>query len=55
MRQQQQLVDLVPGADALHVVHSLHGHDGFLVEDEQVSGFALHAIARARSLSTGRR
>ena len=55
IRQQQELVDLVPGADALHVVHSLHGHDGFLVEDEQVTAFARHATSRARELSTGRR
>lgn len=55
IRQQQELVDLVPGADVLHVVRSLHGHDGFLVEDEQVADFASHAISRARSLSTGPR
>lgn len=52
LRQQQEIVDLTPGADALHVVHSLHGHDGFLVEDEQVSNFVAHATQRARSVST---
>jgi homoserine O-acetyltransferase len=52
IRQQQQLVELVPGADVLHVVHSLHGHDGFLVEDEQIAGFTAHATQRARQLST---
>ncbi len=34
--QQQQLADHLPGADGLHVVHSGHGHDGFLIELEQV-------------------
>ncbi len=42
--QQQQIVDLAPGADALHIVHSLYGHDGFLVEDDQVAGFVDLAI-----------
>lgn len=36
LHQQQELADLLPGADRLHVVTSLHGHDGFLVETEQV-------------------
>ena len=49
-RQQQQLVDLVPGADELHTVHSLHGHDGFLVEDEQVAYFVQQAVQHARTL-----
>jgi homoserine O-acetyltransferase len=53
LRLQQSMVELAPGADALHVVHSLHGHDGFLVEDEQVARFVDHATKRARSLSTG--
>ena len=45
--QQQQIVDLVPGADALHIVHSLHGHDGFLVEDDQVASFVHLAVEGA--------
>jgi len=53
LRLQQSMVELAPGADVLHVVHSLHGHDGFLVEDEQVTTFVDHATKRARSLSTG--
>jgi len=55
LRLQQALVDLAPGADALHVVHSLHGHDGFLVEDEQVTQFVNHATQRARELSTAKK
>ena len=47
-RQQQQLVDLAPGADELHMVHSLHGHDGFLVEDEQVAYYVRQAVQLAR-------
>lgn len=53
LRLQHGLVDLTPGADVVHVVHSLHGHDGFLVEDEQVASFVGHATKRARTLSTG--
>lgn len=47
-RQQQQIVDLAPGADELHMVHSLHGHDGFLVEGEQVANFVRKAVEHAR-------
>lgn len=46
IRLQQQLADLVPGSDGLHIVHSLYGHDGFLVEDEQVGQFVRHAMSR---------
>ena len=48
IRLQQELVDLAPGADDLHVLRSPYGHDGFLVEDEQVGGFVAHALARVR-------
>lgn len=44
LHQQQELADLVPGADSLHVVHSLHGHDGFLVEQDQVGALARQAL-----------
>ncbi len=47
-RLQQQLVDLTPGADRLHLILSLYGHDGFLVEDEQVGVFVAHALHRVR-------
>lgn len=40
LRQQQELADHLPGADGLDVVHSLHGHDGFLVEQDQVGALA---------------
>jgi homoserine O-acetyltransferase len=48
MRLQQEIVDLAPGADRLHVLHSPYGHDGFLVEDEQVGMFLGHALDRVR-------
>jgi len=46
LRLQQQLVDLTPGSDSLHILHSPFGHDGFLVEEEQVGGFVSHALSR---------
>lgn len=43
---QQHIVDHAPGADVLHVVRSDHGHDGFLVEDEQVADYVRIAVER---------
>ena len=40
LHQQQELADGIPGADALDVVKSDHGHDGFLVESDQVGELA---------------
>ena len=48
LRLQQELVELTPGADELHVLRSPYGHDGFLVEDEQVGAFVAHALDRVR-------
>jgi homoserine acetyltransferase len=31
----------------LHILRSPYGHDGFLVEEEQVGGFVKHALSRA--------
>ena len=45
-RLQEELVEFTPGADGLHVVNSLFGHDGFLVEDDQVATFVAHSLAR---------
>jgi homoserine O-acetyltransferase/O-succinyltransferase len=36
LRLQEELADLLPGCDGLHIVESLCGHDGFLVETEAV-------------------
>lgn len=38
--QQQELADLIPTAEPLAVVRSPHGHDGFLIEHEQVGALA---------------
>jgi homoserine O-acetyltransferase len=48
IRLQQEIVDLTPGADELHILRSPYGHDGFLVEDEQVGRFVAHALDRVR-------
>lgn len=48
VEQQQAIARLVPGADDVHLVHSLHGHDGFLVEDDQVATFVRIAVAQAQ-------
>ncbi len=48
VRLQQQIVDHAPGADELHLLVSPYGHDGFLVEDEQVGRFVAHALGRVR-------
>ncbi|MGA0221038.1 MAG: homoserine O-acetyltransferase MetX [Candidatus Nanopelagicales bacterium] len=53
LRLQSELVELTPGADELHVLRSPYGHDGFLVEDEQVGAFIHHAIERATSDQRG--
>lgn len=45
IHQQQELADLIPGADGLDVVTSLHGHDGFLVEFDQVGALAAALLA----------
>ncbi|HEV7206314.1 MAG TPA: homoserine O-acetyltransferase [Jatrophihabitans sp.] len=47
LRQQQQIADLVPTADGLHVIHSDHGHDGFLIEAAQVGELVTHTLRRA--------
>ncbi|MFB7508514.1 homoserine O-acetyltransferase MetX [Streptomyces broussonetiae] len=36
LAQQRELAALIPGADRVRVVHSPYGHDGFLIETEQV-------------------
>jgi homoserine O-acetyltransferase/O-succinyltransferase len=46
LRLQAELAELTPGADELHILRSPYGHDGFLVEDDQVGAFIQHAVAR---------
>ena len=45
LHQQQLLADLIPAAGALEVVQSDHGHDGFLVEFDQVGELARRLLA----------
>ena len=40
LHQQQELADGIPNAGPLAVVHSPHGHDGFLIEAHQVGALA---------------
>lgn len=49
LRLQAELAELTPGADELHVLRSPYGHDGFLVEDEQVGSFINHALDRVQA------
>lgn len=48
LRLQELLVESTPGAEALHIVHSPYGHDGFLVEGDQVGNFVRQALSRVR-------
>lgn len=43
---QEQLVELTPGAGELHILTSPYGHDGFLVEEDQVGAFVEIALTR---------
>jgi homoserine O-acetyltransferase len=53
LRLQAELAELTPGADELHILRSPYGHDGFLVEDDQVGAFIDHALQRSRSAHRG--
>lgn len=44
--EQQELADAIPGCDGLDVIESPYGHDGFLIEADQVSALARKALAR---------
>ena len=46
LRLQAELAELTPGATELQVLRSPYGHDGFLVEDDQVGEFIRHAFTR---------
>lgn len=45
LREQEELAGLVPGGE-LRVVHSREGHDGFLLEQQQVGGAIAEFLAR---------
>ncbi len=44
---QEQLVDLIPGADGVHVIASPYGHDGFLLETGAIAELVRRATALA--------
>ncbi|WP_344607080.1 homoserine O-acetyltransferase MetX [Streptomyces glaucus] len=48
LAQQREIAALVPGADGVRVVESPHGHDGFLVEREQVAALVRELLDRGR-------
>ncbi len=52
LRLQQEIVDATPGADKLHILESPYGHDGFLVEGEQVARFVGHALNRVEEVTS---
>ena len=45
LRLQEEIVAATPTARALHVVRSPYGHDGFLVEKDQVGGIVREALS----------
>ena len=45
LEQQQRIAALAPGARPLQVIQSLHGHDGFLVEIDQLAAILSDALA----------
>lgn len=42
--QQEQITALAPGAQDLQIIRSLHGHDGFLVESDQLGAIVRDAL-----------
>jgi homoserine O-acetyltransferase len=47
LRLQQELAELVPTADGLHVIASDYGHDGFLLEAARVGELVRHTLRRS--------
>jgi len=47
LRLQQELADLIPTADGLHVIASPYGHDGFLLEVEAVGELVQRTLDRS--------
>jgi homoserine O-acetyltransferase len=44
---QQELVDLLPHADGLHVITSPYGHDGFLIETDRIAALVRRTLEHA--------
>jgi homoserine O-acetyltransferase/O-succinyltransferase len=49
LRLQEELADLMPGCRRLHIVDSIYGHDGFLVESEAVGELVRQTLELAAS------
>jgi homoserine O-acetyltransferase len=50
LRLQEELAELLPGCTGLHVVDSIYGHDGFLVESEAVGKLIRQALELAEGV-----
>lgn len=50
---QQRLHTMLPNA-SLHVIQSMHGHDGFLLEQSQIEPILLDFLRKQRSETTTR-
>jgi len=48
LHQQAELAQFIPGAQSLKVIDSLFGHDGFLIESEQVGALVQTTLDLAR-------
>ncbi len=48
LRLQEELADLIPTADGLHVIASPYGHDGFLLEVEAVGKLVQRTLDRSQ-------
>lgn len=51
LRLQEELADLIPTADGVHVVASPYGHDGFLVEVDAVAMLVRQTLDLARAVT----
>ena len=40
----RELADALPGCKGIATVHSRHGHDGFLIENDQVTHILSHFL-----------
>ncbi len=50
LRLQQELADLIPTADQLHVITSPYGHDGFLLEVDAVADLVQRTLSLAQTI-----
>ena len=55
LRLQEELAELLPGCTELHVVDSIYGHDGFLVESEAVGDLVRKTLELADNEGACRR